>query len=301
MRNRNLYVIVAVTFAISLLAFQFTKSTSSSLDYIIRAKYHVRAFLGLPKDWPPVPAAPQINGRSPVECPPQDDAIVIVTGGQSNAANTNSVRSETKSGDGVFDFFDGRCFVSSDPVPGASGDNGSLWPLLGLWIAGSTSRPVVMLHGAIGGTQVEDWLDRRSGYLESLTNRIMYLRSFGFEPDLVIWHQGETDAAVVSDMGYLKENFTELMKALHLAAPKGSIYLFQASKCLGMGRENGIRQFTLTQALVADELDFVIRGLNTDSLGNDLRWDTCHFNAAGRKEIVSRVGPNLIVALRVSK
>lgn len=42
-------------------------------------------------------------------------------------------------------------------------------------------------------------------------------------------------------------------------------------------------------------------GFDTDTLGRNYRWDTCHFNSYGREAIVERVAPDLVRHLRDEK
>lgn len=270
---------------------------SPGLDQAYReARTTFRQTLGLPKSWFPVPGPDQARGRSPVACPDPSAAAVLVTGGQSNAANANSALSSA--GAGVSVWFDGRCWPAADPVLGASGVKGSLWPVVGESLAATLDRPVLLINGAIGGTQVGDWLDPRSGYYAALGARVAAARRAGYEPDLVLWHQGETDAAVVTDMAALEAQFGELADRLLADMPGARLYLFRTSKCSGPRRIDGVEGVRAAQTAVARARDRVIAGLNTDELGHDFRWDTCHFNSLGREEIAARLAPELAGLLR---
>ncbi len=48
------------------------------------------------------------------------------------------------------------------------------------------------------------------------------------------------------------------------------------------------------QASVANASTRILLGMNTDKLGNDYRWDTCHFNSRGRSAIVDRVAAEIV-------
>lgn len=258
-----------------------------------RAKYNIRKTLNLPKNWQALPGPAQAEGRVPVECPDPAEALVIITGGQSNAANVNTRLSETPPEDRVAVWFEGECWPAADPILGTPGQGGSLWPPLGAGLSETLQRPVLFINGAVGGTQVSDWLDARSGYRASLLKRVEAARAAGFEPDLVLWHQGETDAGSEWDMDLVETQFRTLADGLLEAMPQARLYLFRASKCIGAHRAQGVEGIRNAQTAVAESRDRIIAGFDTDTLDNEYRWDTCHFNSVGRDAIVARLVPEL--------
>ncbi|MHC0055478.1 sialate O-acetylesterase [Actibacterium sp. D379-3] len=257
------------------------------------AKYQIRKTLKLPKNWYPLPAQSAPADRQPVPCPDPGRALVIATGGQSNAANENTRRIETAPDQNVFTWHDGRCFVTRDPVLGASGTGGSLWGGLGTRLARDLGRPVLLVNGAIGGTQIADWLDERSGYYHAFATRIAAARAAGFEPTLILWHQGETDAAIETDMALLKQQLQTLTSRLLADMPESRLYLFRTSKCIGARRRNGVATVRRVQTEVAHENSRIVAGMNTDLLDNDYRSDRCHFNSLGRAAIIEHIAPDL--------
>ena len=274
----------------------FAVATGIPQAFYLRYKSDVRQALGLPKAWVKPPDAARAAGRPRVACPAPEEAVVIVTGGQSNAANTNPVPSTA--GPVVSVWFEGECFEASDPVLGAGGKDGSLWPMLGERVAQALGRPVLLINGAIGGTQVSDWLDPRPGYYAALKGRIDSARAAGYPPDLIIWHQGETDAAVQDDMAIFLAELGMLVDRLLADAPEARLYLFQTSKCVGEKRDQGVEEIRMVQRAVAEKrAPRVIPGMDTDQLGNDFRWDTCHFNSHGRAAIIEATLPAITEVL----
>src|SRR5262249_41230250 len=65
------------------------------------------------------------NARPPVPCPRQ--AFVLLALGQSNAANQVGEPVSAVGDLPAYAFFHGRCFRIEDPIPGATGRDGSLW------------------------------------------------------------------------------------------------------------------------------------------------------------------------------
>lgn len=263
-------------------------------------RYTIRQTFGLQRGWHRLPGPADAAGHDVVDCPSPNRTRVIVTGGQSNAANSNSMR--YSAGDQVAVWFggglEGRCYRAQDPLLGATGSGGSLWSLLGDRIAQATNAPVLLINGAAGGAQYADWTDPRSGYLAALVHRIESARAAGYEPDLLIWHQGENDAKYEKDPERVRLQLDRLTRQLLEAAPRARLYLFQTSKCSAPEIINGREAIRAVQASVADGNPRIFLGMNTDTLGDDDRWDRCHFNSLGRQAIVERILPDMIGLLR---
>lgn len=255
----------------------------------------VRTTLGLPKFWydvgrVAVPTSPL------VPCPDPAQTLTIVTGGQSNAANHLEHRTDTTPADQVYALHAGRCHIAADPIPGASGARGSLWPDLGRRLHAATGRPVLFIAGGIGSTQVGDWLDPRSAYLAALTTRIASARRLGFEPAWIIWHQGEGDAATNITPARFAAQLTTLTARLLAAAPRARLYLFEATRCTRPRNLPGVPAFRNAQRHVAAANPRLVNGMNTDTLDARYRWDGCHFNDAGREVISIEVARTLSAA-----
>lgn len=263
-----------------------------------RTRREARILLNLPKDWDAARRLPSAEGREPAPCPADRDPVVIVVGGQSNAANTNSSFAERAPSDEVVTFLDGACYRASEPMLGATGRGGSLWPALGDRLAAALGRPVVFLNAAVGGTEFSDWLDRRSGYLDALEGRIAAAAGAGLAPDLVLWHQGETDAAVSSGRAESVGKLTRLTDALLEAAPGAPLYLFRTSRCRRGDSGEPVPMMTAAQTEVAHARPEIVPGMDTDALGDDFRWDGCHFNGRAREVVVEEVTADLLGLLR---
>ncbi|PZQ97806.1 MAG: hypothetical protein DI533_11645 [Cereibacter sphaeroides] len=260
-------------------------------------RYVIRTTLGLEKSWVDISTRVSRPLDQPVNCPSPAESLVVVTGGQSNAANAISSYFASDPADRVYAWYDGACHVARDPLPGATGADGSLWTNLGVELGRAVDRPVVLINGAISATQYADWLDSRSLYLQTLLDNVAQAQAYGFEPRLVLWHQGETDAGTKFDTNVLQQQITELTSNLLLAMPESELYLFRTSKCTGDGRENGVPEVREVQTRVAEGNDRMIVGMNTDELGNDYRWDKCHFNSLGRAAIIETIVPELAAYL----
>ncbi|MBU2960038.1 sialate O-acetylesterase [Citreicella sp. C3M06] len=268
----------------------------------IKLRRETRLALGLEKFWLRLPGPGSTGTRSPVACPDPSTTRVLVTGGQSNAANTNTKAASLPADAEVYAWFNGACWRGEDPMPGATGKGGSLWPLLGAALTQDLGQPVLFINGAVGGSQVGDWLDRRSGYLDALLERISAAQAQGYAPELILWHQGESDANVMPDTAEghaaMRAQLDALSAQLLAAAPSAQLYMFQASKCIGPRRAEGVEAMRAVQRAVAEASPRIIAGLNTDDFGNDYRWDTCHFNSLGRSAVVGALTAPLLDLLR---
>ncbi|GGI67402.1 hypothetical protein GCM10007973_00730 [Polymorphobacter multimanifer] len=255
----------------------------------------VRETLGLPKFWYDVRKVAKASGAA-VACPDPAVTLTIVTGGQSNSGNSVEGRTASDPGEQLFVFDAGKCFVAADPMAGASGKRGSLWPDLGRRLHAATGRPVLFINGGIGGFQVADWLDRRSGYWDNLAGRVAAARQLGFEPGWILWHQGETDASTGISPERFERELGQLTRDLLAAAPRAKLYLFQTTLCSSPRNLAGVPPLRAVQQAIADANPRIVAGLNTDTLDGRYRWDGCHFNAAGRDAINAEVARDLLAA-----
>lgn len=296
--------IVAITLAVlaGLAGIAYGTLNGWTRSAYIDLRRETRLTLGMEKNWTRLPGPSAAAGRTPVACPDPAITHLLVTGGQSNAANAGTARATLPEGAEVYIWFDGQCFHGEDPMLGAGGTGGSLWPPIGAALADGLGAPVLFVNGAVGASQVGDWLDRRSGYLNTLLGRIAQAQTAGYTPELILWHQGETDAGIMPDTpkgrATMQAQFEALTGALLEATPNARLYLFQASKCTGAQRVNGVAAMRAVQRAVADGNDRIIEGLDTDTFGDDFRWDRCHFNSHGREAITDVLAPQLLATLQ---
>ena len=280
----------AFFFILGLLANYANPSIDRGFDALGR---DMRLALGFPKFWSDVDKAERRKERMRAECPAPENAIVILTGGAGNAANTNSQRSSTLDGGGVYTVYKDGCYVTQDPVLGATGWRGSLWPPLGAALVQSLGRPVLFVHTAVGDSEIGDWIDRRSGYFGALEDRIEDAERLGYDIDLVLWHQGENDAPHARDVDAVRAALDDLTKDLLAAAPRATLYLFQTTVCGAVRSREGAVAVKAAQQVVAETNNRIVLGLDTDTLDADFRRDGCHFNSLGKAAIIERLAPEL--------
>lgn len=254
---------------------------------------NIRIALGLPKNWT-TSFNDNVSRYSGVPCP-DNDAVVVVTGGQSNAANSYDSAPPADHNAQTFMFYDGKCYKLQSPVLGASGEADSLWPSLGDKLSTKVGRPVVFINGAISGTQIGDWLDDRSRYLERLAHQILLARSLGFKPNFVLWIQGETDAGVQLDpTTYAREQEALITKLAASGATnsKTKWVIYRSTHCTN--RPDNGPAIELALSKLASKDGRIVLGPEVTGYDDSFRHDGCHLNTRGRDRLVNDTLSTLI-------
>lgn len=237
------------------------------------------------------------NGRQALDCD-FADPLVFLAIGQSNAANFLSSFSAAEPSVQAYQFFDGRCYPIEDPVLGATGDRGSLWPRFAQDLSERTGRPVVFITTAVGGSALELWLNKEGPYYQRTLKQIELARGAGLPVDFVLWLQGESDAQRGTPQQLYADGLESLIAGFGTSFGEGVApqwVIFQASIC-----RRGLQSspdILAAQKAVADKLPRALLGPNGDRLGRRFRHDDCHFNADGRAEILAELEAVVLQAL----
>jgi hypothetical protein len=220
--------------------------------------------------------------RTQVPCRADERTAVIVTLGQSNAANYALMRYMPKRDVLNFDLYDGRCYKAHDPLLGASGTGGNFaTPLADMLIERGIYTRAIIAPIAMGGSTVEEWAD------QGVFNRrilVLMRRLFdaGLTPTQILWHQGEGNSGARDSHGRkYRKNLLEVIATFRTYGISAPFFVARATKCGPYPRPNGdnIRD---GQASAVNPLDNVFLGPDTDTLGDEYRdKEHCHFNAAG--------------------
>jgi hypothetical protein len=135
---------------------------------------------------------PNAAGREQVACrTDRKSTFVIVTLGQSNAANFAAGRYSAHGNVVNFNPYDGKCYHATDPLLGASGDGANFATRLGdILIERGFAERIVVAPIAMGNTRIEDW---SSGGMFNQRIKALIRRLFdaGITPDVILWQQGE--------------------------------------------------------------------------------------------------------------
>ncbi|WP_286272861.1 sialate O-acetylesterase [Thalassotalea hakodatensis] len=226
----------------------------------------------------------EVDNRNQLSCQPfiEDTtrAMVLLAFGQSNSGNHGDYLH--KPVDGIYNLnpFDGLCYQAQDLLLGATGEQGSVWmPLAEQLIASGRTDKVLIVPFGVGGSSIERWT--LTGDLSGRIKRsIDVLTKQNIKATHIVWHQGETDA----DKGTTSEEYIDMFgEVVEQLGPLGEnipIYTAVATRCWG----NPNKIISTAQQQLPQVYSNVFSGANSDSLGNDLRYDNCHFNQQGLAE-----------------
>jgi hypothetical protein len=222
--------------------------------------------------WPPKPIE-----HIPIPPPRSAQKYTFLVMGQSNVANHGSVKS--KAGKGTF-AADAKAFYAlADPLPGASGQGGSVWPrFAALQKRKNPGKDVVIATVAQGSSSISQWVPG-SVHFQKAAQTILFLSEQGCPVDAIIWHQGETESwESAADGGAYAEALGAIIHELRTLPYQGPIFVCQTSR-----DEHGILNETIRQAQCSlwDPRVKIYAGVDTDTLGAPFRSDGVHFNEEG--------------------
>jgi hypothetical protein len=206
--------------------------------------------------------------------------LLLLVLGQSNAANHGETRSTAASGAA---WLDGHCYRIADPFPGGTGAGGSIWSRLAS--AASTAPPrggLIVAVFAIDASRMGQWIEPGpvSTNLASIADS---LRAHQLTVSAVLWQQGEADARNATSREDYSAGLTILIHRLREAGISAPVLLARSTRCRNTPND-AIRS---AMAGIADHEPNVYLGPDTDTLGDDYRFDGCHFNDAGLQRAAS--------------
>lgn len=219
------------------------------------------------------------EGRTEISCGEllAQRPIVLLALGQSNAGN----HGEAKAGvaEPVNLAVDGKCFRTIDPLPGGTGQGGSIWQRLPRQLQSlqNSSRPVVLSVLAIDSTSISDWTGAGSSLRSRLAAHIASLIRTGMRPDFVLWQQGEADARLGTSASDYSAGLDRLANQLEEAGASAPILLARSTLC------RSAPSVVLRQAIeekVRSDSRFRL-GPDTDVLAGDRYRVGCHMAAEG--------------------
>lgn len=218
------------------------------------------------------------TGLTPANCPfdTQPRPLMILVLGQSNAGNHGELFPDTSTTQPTTFFFEGKCYRTTGPAPGATGEGGNLWSILGPDLTRIAGREVVFSILAVESTRIRDWT-ANGRLLDRLVFTLADQRQHGFVPDLVLWQQGEADARTYTTHSKYLERLNALVAILRNGDASAPLVAALSTRCRNNGSE-AIRR-AIGGAALTDASIFV--GPDTDALADLTRRDGCHFSATG--------------------
>ena len=197
---------------------------------------------------------------------------VLLVLGQSNAGNHGNERNEAH----VRVFYRGHCYDSTDPLPGMTGDGGSIWSRLAPRLEADLHVPLIVAPLVIESTMIATWTEK--GPVNDAFGRLIDdLVAARIMPDAILWQQGESDVRLGTDAQEYERSFRKLVTDLRTRGLYAPVFVARSSYC--RNQRNGYIQRLQTQ--LPDRTVGVYAGANTDSLPETLRVDGCHFTGAG--------------------
>jgi hypothetical protein len=221
--------------------------------------------------------------KIPIDASKVGHAAVLLIIGQSNGGNHGETRHSARGHVYNFNPFDGLCYAASDPLLGATGDDGSPWCLAGdTLIEIGFARAVLLAPLCVGGATVADWAPG-GPYHHRMTYCLQRLGQARFWPSHVLWHQGEANALYGTSATDYIASFRALaasLRGLGVAAP---IFVATASYfAIPAGFEQHQETTRRAQAALIDAAAGIFRGPDTDIIRD--RFDGCHMGKAGLED-----------------
>jgi len=223
------------------------------------------------------------SGRAVVPCTDGGPGrpLVILTLGQSNAANHGRGLHTPKHRVDNFNLYDGKCYKAVEPLLGPSGQDGNFATRLAdMLIERRIADRVVIAPIAMGGTTVEQWAN------EGLFNRriaasIRRLYDAGLSPDYILWHQGEGNAAKGDAGGrQYRKNLLEVVASFRAYSVNAPFFVALASRCGETAHPNAVNVREGQRTTTIGQLGIFV-GPDTDLIGTEHRYDNCHMTESG--------------------
>ncbi|MEM8551965.1 MAG: TIGR00180 family glycosyltransferase [Pseudomonadota bacterium] len=198
----------------------------------------------------------------------------IIAVGQSNIANHGVGRARSDFGAAMLG---GERAPIADPIPGASGAEGSIWPRFADNMAArSDIADLILTNIAQGGTSADDWAPGGPHH-ERLTEALAAAAGRTNVLNVVVWHQGERDTLLGTSRATYAAALRDIRDTVRAMLPGAHIVICRAS----LRAAQTSRAVITAQTNVALAHEDCVLGPNTDVLGASYRRDGTHFNTEG--------------------
>jgi len=251
---------------------RFNAKDVNNINYTISDKYKINSVENF--------AYTNIDNKIEVACDDDSNEIVILSFGQSNIANYNIYEKLQTNRQVInLNIFNDKCYKSSDPLLGNSGNYSSVMTMVGEDLSLKfPDKKIVLVPFAMGSSRIKDWSDGKYNIL--IKKAILSLHKNNLKPSVIIWQQGESESGFQDSNGdlyskQLKKIISEFRK-FNIHAP---FIASISSICFG---ENNQRDISVEKGVLnLDGLTNFFVGPNFNLLGFELRSDKCHFNELG--------------------
>jgi len=220
-----------------------------------------------------------LDGKTEIVCPKQTGyTLVALVYGQSNSANMHGQRTFQHS-PRIINFFNGRCYMASDPLLGASGRAGSVWTLTGARLLETGKYDhIIFVPAGMTASQISEWAE--GGRFNPMLSDVIRRATKRYKFTHVVFHQGETDARIKTTGEEYKKNFLSMVQTIRGLGVDAPVYVSVTSFCAPVVKtENPV---TKAQRELVSARDRILPGPNTDVLNSpEDRFDDCHMSYAG--------------------
>lgn len=206
-----------------------------------------------------------------IKCP-QNSKIILISG-QSNASNF--LKSSKKYKNKHLNYFRGKCYNLSNPVLGAEGEMSSLVPAIAAKL--NTSEKIIFITSGRGGMPIKHANNKNKVFINYNKKALDDLEKNNNVLSFFVWIQGESDRG---NSDHYLDNFNNMFNNIVKDLKnKNNINLIitQTTRCFNKDDPN-LRE---TQKKISMNRNKSIEVINTDKLGNNYRYDKCHFNEMG--------------------
>jgi Carbohydrate esterase, sialic acid-specific acetylesterase len=215
------------------------------------------------------------------------DCGIFLLLGEGNAANHGEGHYIPLGAVFSLDFRHMCCRRAQDPLAGASGRGGSIWPRLGdKLIENGAFRRVLFVPLAGEDTSIKDWTPEGPMHCRTALALSRLRKQLGVAVlplSAVLWQQGETEAnrTLMSAQAY-KMHFHDIVADLRANGVFAPVFVACATFCEG-GRDSRQNRAVIRQALLElpDPEGGIFAGPDTDEIGLEGRSDGCHFSEPG--------------------
>ncbi|MCB1682004.1 MAG: hypothetical protein KDI65_08725 [Alphaproteobacteria bacterium] len=224
------------------------------------------------------------------EKPCPADALAFFVIGQSHAANSMLPRTSAEDNPALLNYFNGKCYLLSDPVLGPSDRHGSLWPLFARKLYAHVEKPVVVMSYAAGGTTAQQWLpgEVNLGLMKRAVEDAQRYIAQGGTLQYVIFDQGQMDAMLDTPAPTYRARLKTIFDYVQEQLPgKQTFFMYGQSWCTRYNPP--VPHIVQAQKEFAASHPDTVMVFNMDTLDDSYRHDNCHFNEKGREVVAKKL------------
>jgi hypothetical protein len=226
------------------------------------------------------------SGKQEVACPETSSRKigVVLAIGQSNIANYGAPDRGQTTDSAVLNLFNGKCYLASSPMLGATGVYGSYLPVLGQELVKQGVYDVVVFVSiAVGSSNIARWAEGGD-----LNHHMLHIageiKEKGYEVTNVLVHQGEADFLENTSSRDYIDRFRSMVESIRQVGISAPVHVAVSTLCGPTVRWTSDNVIAKDLHRLIDE-GVVHLGADTDrQIGLEGRVeDGCHLNLLGQR------------------